>query len=132
MQPAKKTRGLARGSRRFGMDFAVGLALFAALSLGIGAYTSGASRAAGVLAPPVSFTTGATSSHGIGAFGAIEKAAFLSRDQSVARLSDAASGPWTTILLALTFATLLAFNLAIARHLRRVHASPRRRSWWRG
>lgn len=125
---AAKTKRLKRGGHRFGLDFGFGLVLFAILSLGLGAHTIGASRASGLIAPPVLKVATLSDTRAAATLGDIEKAAFLARDQSVARLTDEAAMPWLTFVLGLTFAGILAFNLAIARHLRRVHASPRRRS----
>ncbi len=52
---------------------------------------------------------------------------------TAARLFEVPPGTLTALaLLAVVFSSLVAFNLAFYRHLRRVYASPRRGAWRRG
>ena len=123
-----------RRVRLFAAVLGACLLFCASLSLGIGGSAGSATAAhpvwlnAGLSAQGTS--TGSTPA-GIGSW-RTEVTSFTSR--STGRDADPAMGhagsaSW---LLIAASSIVLAFNLVIFGHLRRVHASPRRRSWGRG
>jgi hypothetical protein len=105
--------------RRFTVDFAAAALVFA---LAAGLFSIGASNAfpappppelslASALLPPPHMTISLPTFPG---------------------MPEGPSTAQTLILLGFAFATLVASNLAIGRHLLRAYASPRRRTWRKG
>jgi hypothetical protein len=108
----------SRSVRTFALDFSAALFVFM-LVVGAFSVTSGHAFPAppppDLLPPALAFT---------------QPAAFVQPLHLAAPFPtfDANISPLTTVVLALAFASLTAFNLAVWRHLRTAYASPRRRS----
>ena len=116
------SRYVWQGTRDLAMGFGLFVVLFVGLCGDLTGGTLSASAASGI-AQALALTSPA----GPAADNALI-AALLNRPTFTAELSR----PSTVAVLAATFATMFAFNLAILRHLRRVYASPRRDGWGRG
>jgi hypothetical protein len=110
---------VVRSLRLFAIDFMAALLVFAVLAGAFSVTQSNAFPAP----PPLELTSAATAVAlplaGVPAL-LVEKPAFPSL--------EAPSSQHTMWLLAIAFATLTAFNMAVWRHLRTAYASPRRRS----
>lgn len=104
----------SHGVARTGRDFLFGLALFALVATAAGVLPQASGRSP---APLFSTSAYAAAPHASWALShpiQSDTAVYGSTDRRAA-----------TVLLGLSFAALLAFNLAVLRHLRRVYASPR-------
>ncbi len=125
---------IARGRRRrFGTDILLALILGAGLSFAFGAHTSDATPAAQVAAAKhLPAALAKPSSDPAATLGTLEMAAFAGQPAPAATPWDAQGNRLAILLAALATAAMFTFNLALIRHLRRVHASPRRGSWRRG
>jgi hypothetical protein len=122
--------GLGHIARRGVIDFLIALVIFSAVIFGLegGRWDAGAAP----WQPPLSYEQAAQ----IGAVAPAPTTAASLRTSRYA-LAEGFVSPtnqkrFTIILLGVVFSASVAFNLAFWRHLRRVYASPRRRSWRRG
>lgn len=125
-----KEHGLGHIARRAAFDFLIVLAVFSAVIFGLegGRWDAGAAP----WQPPLSYEQAAR----IGAVvpapatqTALRSNRYTATDGLVSPVNQKR---FTIILLGVVFSAIVAFNLAFWRHLRRVYASPRRRSWRRG
>jgi hypothetical protein len=118
-------KGRGRALRRGLADFILALSLFWVVALG----ASSDMRAHAVPLPSVS-------NHHVRSDGAVPSLASMRAAESdgvTYGLARSSLGRrLDLVLLSLTFAALLAGNLAFWRHLRRAYASPRRSVWRRG
>ena len=115
-----------RHLRRGVADFALALALFWAVALAWGG-THGAAHA--VSAPALT-----KEQISAGTAAAVQPAAARAESgfAAIPANDPSATRHLALLLLSVTVAGIIAFNLAFLRHLRRVYASPRRGVWRRG
>ena len=115
---SNRARPDMRSLRRFLVDFSLALAAFAVAAGLIGV---DASNAFPLLPPPdLNFVA------------VVPPPTMVAALPTFPGTPEAPNTTQTLALLALAFATLVATNLAIGRHLLRVYASPRRRGWRKG
>jgi hypothetical protein len=118
-------KGRERALRRGLADFILALSLFWVVGLGV----SSDMRAHAVPLPAVSNLHISSD----GAAPSLASARAAESDGVASGLAKSSLGRRLDLaLLSLTFAALLAGNLAFWRHLRRAYASPRRTVWRRG
>lgn len=129
MRQTARTSGPTRAIGTMAIDFALGLTIFA----GIAGFVATDNSAAFPAPPPPELTRMETAGTAVVPRSAsrVQLAAFTTPPEiGPARMPSSPAS--VSLLLALSFATMTALNLAFWRHLRRAYASPRRGSWRRG
>jgi hypothetical protein len=119
--------------RRFFVDFGLSLAVFALAAGLIGIGTSNAFP----MPPPPELSFAASlplSSMAVSSMTVPSMAipTMIVTTPTFPGMPEAPGSAQTLALFALAFATLVATNMAIGRHLLRAYASPRRRRWGKG